>query len=66
MNNPSERALKLIEQQAITLDELWIQYWANGGNARPFELEAFLYAAYELCPFENTIIAWALKDLKTA
>ena len=41
--------------------------WAVfGGNARPFELEAFLYAAYELCPFENTIIAWALEDLKVA
>ena len=40
MNNPRVTALKLIEQQAITLDELWIQYWANGGNARAFELEA--------------------------
>ncbi|UYY81960.1 hypothetical protein OIT41_02465 [Arthrobacter sp. YA7-1] len=59
-------ALKLIEQQAITLDELWICYWANGGNARAFELEAFLHGAHELGRFENTIIAWALSDLKVA
>jgi hypothetical protein len=59
-------ALKLIEQQAITLDELWIQYWANGGNARPFEPETFLHCAYELCPFDHTIIAGALKDRKAA
>jgi hypothetical protein len=66
MKNRRLTALKLIEQQIITLDELRIQYWANGGNARAFELEAFLYGAYELCPFEHTIIAWALSDLKVA
>lgn len=58
--------LKLIEQQTITLGELWIQYWASGGNARRFELESFPYGAYELCPFENTVIAWALEDLTVA
>jgi hypothetical protein len=60
------RALKLIEEHVITLDDLWVQYWANGGNARELELEAFLNGAHELCPFDLNVIAWALEDLNLA
>lgn len=63
MENPRETALKLIQHHVITLDDLWMQYWANGGSAMEFELDAFLNGAFELCPFDNTVVAWALEDL---
>lgn len=45
------------------LDELWLWYWANGGNADKFEFEALLHGLGEEDPFDEKILAWAIEDL---
>jgi len=37
-----------------------------GPQRQRFELDAFLHGAHELYPFENTITAWVLGDLRAA
>ena len=60
-----EDALNLIDQHDITLDELWVRYYAIGGHAGPFELEAFLHRAYDLHPMDQDLLAIALAEVTT-
>ena len=65
VEDPRRTARNLIEQDESTLRELWLRYWANGGEAvEPFELEAYLYGMVELSAFEDEILAQALEDLQ--
>jgi len=65
VEDPRRTARNLIEQDESTLRELWLRYWANGGEAvEPFELEAYLYGVVELSAFEDEILAQALEDLQ--
>lgn len=61
MEDPRRTARAMIEQQTITLDDLWVRYWANGGSAHAFEFDAYLNGAQELDPFELKILAWSLE-----
>ncbi|MGP0224722.1 MULTISPECIES: hypothetical protein [unclassified Paenarthrobacter] len=63
MDDPRQTARKYLEQHVITLDSLWARYWANGGSAKPLELEAYLYQAREPSPFDLEVLTWALEDL---
>ncbi|MBT2588372.1 hypothetical protein [Arthrobacter sp. ISL-95] len=63
MTDPRHTARNLIEQQAVSLDRLWVWYWAEGGNAPTFEFDAFLHEALLLHPFDLKILTWALEDL---
>ncbi|MBT2586468.1 hypothetical protein [Arthrobacter sp. ISL-95] len=63
MNDPRHTARNLIKQRAITLDRLWIRYWAHGGNAPALEFDAYLHEALVLHPFDLKILTWALEDL---
>ncbi|MBT2588415.1 hypothetical protein [Arthrobacter sp. ISL-95] len=64
MNDPRQRARDLLEHDSsITLERLWIKYWAEGGNADPLELDAYVHEALKPHPFELDLIAWAMEDL---
>lgn len=63
MEDPRETARTLIEQQAISLEDLWVRYWANGGSFQPFEFDAYLNGAQRSDPFELKILIWAMEDL---
>lgn len=65
VGDPRRTARTLISQKETTLDELWVRYWANGGEAQPFEFEAYLHGMYELRAFEHEILALAIDDLAT-
>lgn len=41
--NPRPAALSLIETGELSVEELWIQYRARGGNAGELELDAFIH-----------------------
>jgi hypothetical protein len=46
-------------------DDLWLWYWANGGNADKFDFDAYLHGFHELDPFDTKILAWALEDMSS-
>ncbi|WP_251036699.1 hypothetical protein [Arthrobacter sp. ISL-28] len=50
-------------QHVITLEDLWVQYWANGGCAKEEELDAYLNGVLEPDAFELAVLGWALEDL---
>jgi hypothetical protein len=47
MDDPRLAARTMIEQNEGNLWELWLLYWANGGDAKLFEFEAYVHEAYE-------------------
>lgn len=63
MEDPRGTARNLLRSRAIGLDDLWIRYWAHGGNAPAFELDAYVFGIQERHPFELRILSWALEDL---
>lgn len=63
MEDPRRTALNLIEQDNWHLHELWLRYWANGGQAEQFEFDAYLHRACELDPFDLKILAWVVEEI---
>jgi hypothetical protein len=63
MEDPRRTALSLIEQDDWYLHELWLRYWANGGQAQQFEFDAYLHGIYELDPFDLRILTWVLEEI---
>lgn len=64
MEDSRETARALVQQHEITLDDLWAWYWANGGNAKPFDFDAYLFGIAERDPFDLKILTWAMEDLE--
>ncbi|MCF3141103.1 hypothetical protein LRQ04_17780 [Paenarthrobacter sp. AR 02] len=62
--DPRQSARNLLQREAITLEQLWIKYWAEGGNATPVELDAYVHDALEPHEFELTLIAWAMEGMQ--
>lgn len=53
------RALPLAQ---LSVGELWLKYFAIGGSAGEFEIEAYLFAAHELPVLERDLVAQALNE----
>lgn len=51
-------------QDPSRLGDLWLQYWANGGNADQFEFDAYLHGLSEWDTLELIILSWAIEDLR--
>jgi hypothetical protein len=64
MVDPRQEARSLIKQNIISLEGLWLRYWGQGGNADPFDFDAFLYEIQEPAQFELAVLAWAMEDLE--
>ncbi|KUM36435.1 MULTISPECIES: hypothetical protein [unclassified Arthrobacter] len=64
MSDPRQTARNLLEQDGFTLEQLWIKYWAEGGNANALELDAYVHEALRPHPFELTLLTWAVEDLQ--
>lgn len=56
-------ARTLIEAGRLSVMELWLQYWALGGNAGILELDAFIHNVPMLRDVEVQVLAEALDDL---
>ena len=63
MEDPRITARYLIRNRTIDLEDLWLRYWAQGGNAPVLELDAYVFEIQERHPFELRILSWALEDL---
>lgn len=60
--DPRRLARALLEQDVISLTELWLYYWRNGGDAGEMELEAFINGIEVLPPLDLDVLAFALDD----
>lgn len=63
MNDPSIAAQTLLQQDPDWFEDLWLQYWANGGNADKFNFDAYVHRLCELDFFDLQILTLALEDL---
>jgi hypothetical protein len=63
MKNPQLVARTMTLQDASWLEDLWLQYWANGGDADRFDFDAYVHGLSERDPFELDILSWAIEDL---
>jgi hypothetical protein len=57
--NPLEAARKEI---GLSLDDLWIRYFALGGNAEPLEVNGYLSDLLTLEIREHNVLALALNE----
>jgi len=48
----------------VTIERLWIRYWAEGGSADLLELDAYVHEALRPPAFELTLLGWATERLQ--
>lgn len=66
VEDPRRTAQTLLDRGEISVGELWLRYWANGGDAQPFEFEAYIHEMYELRAIDQEVLALAMEDLETS
>ncbi|GAA2862646.1 hypothetical protein [Paenarthrobacter ilicis] len=64
MEDSRETARTMVLEHDIAIEDLWTWYWANGGNARPWDFDAYLFGIQERDPFDLKILGWAMEDLE--
>ncbi|WP_307843336.1 hypothetical protein [Arthrobacter sp. MSA 4-2] len=69
MENPSDHEhqrlllLRAIRHAQIGLGELWLHYFAIGGDAGEYEVEAYLHGSFTLPPLQRDLLAHAANEL---
>lgn len=66
VEDPRMAARTLIERGETDAGELWLLYFANGGNAMEWEFEAYLHGLMELSPLDLDLVAVAVRDVQDA
>lgn len=59
-NNPRHEAQFLIGADAVSLFDLWLKYWGEGGQGDELELDAFIHGVALLDDFDEVILGWAV------
>jgi len=62
MRDPRHAAGNLLGTRTISLDLLWLRYWAQGGTAGVLEFDAYIHGALQPEQFELKLIDWALEE----
>ncbi|MFC8525357.1 hypothetical protein [Pseudarthrobacter sp. NPDC057230] len=65
IENPRQKAQSLIDTAVVSLFELWMKYWGEGGRGGEMELDAFIRGVPLLDDFDEVILGWALEELIT-
>jgi hypothetical protein len=60
--SPSKRFNDAFESTGLTVGELWLRYFALGGDAGQLEIDAYLNAAIALSPLQHDILAHAINE----
>ena len=55
-------ARDLLATSELSLEKIWLSYFSVGGNAGPFELEAFIYGVDMLDAIDLMLLECALTD----
>ncbi len=51
-----------LARTGLSFPELWVRYFALGGNASTLALEAYVHGALELAPIDHDMIVHALNE----
>jgi hypothetical protein len=62
MKHLSKRFYEAFESTGLTVRELWLRYFALGGDAGHVELDAYLNGAIALPPMQHDILAHAINE----
>lgn len=62
--DPRLLARELLEHRKLSVMELWLYYWGNGGNAGEMEFDAFIHGIEGLAPVDLAVLASALDDAR--
>jgi len=63
LNNSYQRELmRAFRHAEFTVHELWLAYFALGGDAGPVEVEAYLHALMPLSELQHNILALAVNE----
>ncbi|MFK4637257.1 hypothetical protein [Paenarthrobacter histidinolovorans] len=62
-DDPRQSARNLLQLDTVTIERLWIRYWAEGGSADLLELDAYVHEALRPPAFELTLLGWATERL---
>jgi hypothetical protein len=55
----------MLQQNTASIEQLWLRYYANGGNADPLEFEAYIYGLLLPDDLDVLILSWAIEDVAT-
>lgn len=55
----------MIEQHQTDHNELWLQYFANGGNAPALEFESLLYGINEASALDLDLLSLTLEEIRS-
>jgi hypothetical protein len=61
-NTQSKRFHEAFEATGLTVRELWLRYFALGGDAAQFELDAYLNGAIAMPPIQHDMVAHAINE----
>jgi hypothetical protein len=63
MSDPvSQRFLDAFQNSGLSVSQLWLRYFALGGDAGEMELDAYLNGAIALPPLQHDIVAHAINE----
>jgi len=63
LHNSYQRELaRAFSHAEVTVHELWVAYFALGGDAGPVEVEAYMNGLMPLSQFQHNILALAINE----
>lgn len=63
MEDPWLAALALVQCRAASIEDLWMRYFAKGGDAGSVEFEAYLYGLLDPATHEALILSWVVDEV---
>jgi hypothetical protein len=63
LNAHQEELSKAFTRAELTVQELWLRYFALGGDAGPTEVDAYVNALMPFSTFQHNILAAAVNEL---
>jgi hypothetical protein len=62
LNSHQRELSRAYSHAELTTNELWLRYFALGGEAGPTEVDAYLNGLMAFSPFQHNILALALNE----
>lgn len=53
----------MVQQDRTSIENLWLRYFANGGNAGPLDFEAYIYGLLDPDEYDALILFWAVEEV---
>jgi len=63
MEDPRFAAMELVRCSAVSVEELYVKYFAMGGNADCVAFEAYLYGLVDPVRNDAVILSWVVDEV---